>query len=130
MNKRKSKELLGVFQIFHDGAYYLLSDGSKSNKDFGFIILLYLWGGMDALCQTADIDVAEALSLYKKFLISKKGASRKEANGFCDYIIQNESKPVHQDIITKGGEDFRLFMKGVTSAPSRLYKILENTTLQ
>jgi len=91
----------------------------------GIVMLLYMFGALDILCQSQNIDTKRTLMLFQSLLQDELGNySDEDAKTLIQAIAQASATPYGKEIMKEGAESIRLWINGLALPHHRLSETL------
>ena len=132
-NRNKNDEITRIRKIiekFVEVSFLGLTHLDKRNPDKGKIILLYMFGALDMLCQVNNLDENTTLALFKNILKEELGEyTDEQSQVLLNEIVQASDEQEGQELMKEGGDALRTWLIGEdVASPHRLTEILMERT--
>lgn len=112
---------------FIKACFLTLGERQKDSSE-GLVLLLFMLGAVDMLCQVHDIDKEGYLALFEIMLRDELGGySDVEARIVLDAVIQATAENDSRRTMKEGAESLRMWLLGEdVAAPHRLTELLNS----
>lgn len=115
-----------IMERFIEACFLTLGSHRKKDASEGLVVLLFMLGAIDMLCQVNGVEEQTSLALFESMLKDELGGySDEEARTVLREVVQATADSDSQRIIQEGAESLRTWLIGEDiSAPHRLTELL------
>jgi hypothetical protein len=116
-----------IMERFNYACFVGLPESPK-NESEGLLVLLFMLGATDMLCQVNGLERQACLPLFESMLKNELGDySDEEAHSVMDAVLQATADSESQGMMKEGAESLRTWLIGQDIAgPSRLAELLNS----
>lgn len=119
------EQMRGIMQRFIEASHIGMDSAGLRTPEHGQLYLTYMFGAVDMLCQTHQIDDVKTVALFQELLEDLLGGySPEEAKRLTQVVLRGSGTPDGQKIMREGAETIKMWIGGVTLAPHRLQELL------
>lgn len=127
-NPSPEMRVRAIMERFNNACFLTLRDDREKNESEGLLVLLFMLGATDMLCQVNGIEKQTRLALFESMLKNELGGySDEEAHTVLEAVLQVMADGDSQRIMKEGAESLRAWLLGQdVAAPHRLAELLSS----
>lgn len=116
----------GLMGGFIEACFLTINAQSTKDPGDGLLMLLFMLGAVDILCQVHDVDKRASLALFESMLQDELGGyTPAQAHAVLRDVVQATTDSDGKSVMQEGAESIRSWLTGISSlAPHRLSELL------
>ena len=117
-----------IMGVFIEACFLTLGSHRKKDPSEGLVVLIFMLGAIDMLCQVTGVEKRTSLALFESMLKDELGDySDEEAHTLLRAVVQATADSDSQRIMEEGAESLRTWLiREDVAAPHRLTELLNS----